>query len=126
MQIIQKKGSMKTYFVINIRERLNLYIYITFNICIFASASENGALILFQKNDFENFKKTGKHFNIFVFLIKTSCQSKESPLQSNYSFLENIFHPQPQFQITGTQSLCRILKYVFSTIPNCYRGIKTH
>ena len=55
MQIIQKKGSMKTYFVINIRERLNLYIYITFNICIFASASENGALILFQKNDFENF-----------------------------------------------------------------------
>ena len=48
--------------------------------------------------------------NMFVFSIKNSCQSKESPLskQSPISptptFLEKIFHPYPYCHIRGSQS----------------------
>ena len=50
------------------------------NICVFAATNENEALTSYlKKNDFENLQ-TGEHVNIFVFLIKTSCQSKESSL----------------------------------------------
>ena len=67
---------------------------------VFASTSENGVLIFISKNDFENFKKLQGLANILVFLIKISCQSKESALSkwSAFSltppFLEKkIFHP---------------------------------
>ena len=57
-------------------------------------------------------EKIGEHFNIFVFYIKISCQSKESllskrsHLQSNLSLSrKNIFPPHPFCQIRGTQSI---------------------
>ena len=84
----------------------------------FASCSEDGALILYlKKNNFENFRKLQGIVNIFVFFIKISCQSKESPFLNNPPlvqplpflkkyfiptlFLEKIFHPR---QIRGSQS----------------------
>ena len=78
MQIIQKKEMWKNivcneYFL----EASPIWIL---NICVFASASENGELILyFKKNNFENWKKLQSTANIFVFFIKISCQSKECP-----------------------------------------------
>ena len=77
------------------------------NMCIFVSTSENEALILCSKKK----KKLQIIVNIFVFFIKISCQSKESPLskQSPFSptppFLEKIFHPHPYCQIRGSQYL---------------------
>ena len=71
------------------------------NICVFASTSEKGALILsLKKNSFENLKKFQSFVNIFVFFIKVSCQSKEPPLSKQSfpfgarpPFLEKIFIP---------------------------------
>ena len=53
------------------------------NICTFASASEIGALILYStKLILKIQKKPESIVNHFVFFIKISCQSKESPLLS--------------------------------------------
>ena len=67
-----------------------------------------GTNFMFQKNP----KKPLQIIvNIFVFFIKISYQSKESPLskQSPFSptppFLEKIFHPHPYCQIRGSQYL---------------------
>ena len=91
----------------NIFEKLNLCV----NTRVFSSISENGALILyFKQNHFENLKKLQSIVNIFVFFVKISCQSKESPLskQSPFSpipsFLEKIFHPHPYCKIRESQS----------------------
>ena len=41
------------------------------NICVFASTSENGALILYVKKIyFENFKNLQSIVNIFIFFIR--------------------------------------------------------
>ena len=57
------------------------------NICLFASASEIGALILyFTKLILGIKKKLESIVNIFVFFIKISCQSKETPLSKQSSF----------------------------------------
>ena len=75
------------------------------NICVFASASETEALILFHKTNFGNSRKLESIVNIFVLFIKISCQSKESPpFGPTPPFLEKIFHPHPYCQIRGTQS----------------------
>ena len=58
------------------------------NICVFASTSENEALVLYL---LWKLKKNGKHFNIFVFFIKLLCQSKESPLSKNSLLYSNPF-----------------------------------
>ena len=65
---------------------------------------------MFQKNDFWKFKKIGKHFNIFVYLIKIPCQSKEFPLSKQFPsfsptppFLEKIFYLHRYSQIWRTQ-----------------------
>ena len=51
------------------------------NICVFAAANENEPMISYLKKKwFWKFIQTGEHVNIFVFFIKTSCQSKESSL----------------------------------------------
>ena len=49
------------------------------NICVFASASETEALILFHKTNFGNSKKLESIVNIFLFFIKISFQSKGFP-----------------------------------------------
>ena len=55
------------------------------DICIFASASEIRALILYSTKLILGIKKKLESIlNIFVFFIKISCQSKEFP-----SFLNN-------------------------------------
>ena len=57
------------------------------NICLFASASEIGTLILyFTKLILGIKKKLESIVNIFVFFIKISCQSKETPLSKQSSF----------------------------------------
>ena len=71
------------------------------NICVFASTSENGALILyFRKYNFESFKKLQSIVNIFVFFIEIRYQSKESNLHFSPTppFPEKIF-PRPYCQI---------------------------
>ena len=88
-------------FVINIYEKLNLCGYL--NICVFASASEIGALILYFTKLIQK-KALKSILNVFVFFIKTSCQGKESPLYPTPPFLEKIFHRHPYCQIGGTQS----------------------
>ena len=50
------------------------------NICIFASASENGALIfIFHKTNFENSKKLEGIVNIFVFFYKNFGSKQRIP-----------------------------------------------
>ena len=81
MQIIQKKEIWK-YIICNeyFSEAYPMWIL---NICVFASTSENEALILyFKKNNFEHLKKLQSIVNIFVFFIKIACWSKESPLSN--------------------------------------------
>ena len=60
---------------------------------------------------FANSKKLESIVDSFVFCIKISCQSKESPLSKespSFSptppFLEKIFHLHPYCQTTGSQS----------------------
>ena len=82
------------------------------NICVFASTSENEALIFYFKKIILKIKKNCLALSIFLsFFIKILCQSKEFPLstqstlKSNPSLLEKIFHPHPHCQIRGSQSL---------------------
>ena len=56
------------------------------NISVFASASENGALILNFTKLILRIKKKAKSI---VFFTKTLCQSKESP---SPPFPENVFY----------------------------------
>ena len=80
------------------------------NMCIFASLSENGALI-FKKSNFENLKKLQSTVNIFVFPYKNVMLKQRIPLFLNNPhfsltppFLKKIFHPYPYYQIRGSQS----------------------
>ena len=81
MQIIQKKGNTKNYFVISICEKRNIWIS--------------------RKNAYENLKKLE---SILIFL------SKDLPVLSNLPFsptpfsLEKIFDPHPYCQIKVAQS----------------------
>ena len=55
------------------------------NKCVFATTSENGALVLYfyiSKNNSENIKK----LQSIVVFIKISCQSKEAHLVLNNPF----------------------------------------
>ena len=64
------------------------------NICIFASTSENGALILYLKKKIRKFPRHWKYFCLLAIL----------PFNPMPSFLEKIFHQHPYCQIGGSQS----------------------
>ena len=78
------------------------------NICIFASASEIGVLVLYFRKlilRIQKKKKTVKHYKYFCLHYKSFMSSKESlPFLTIAPFLEKIFHPHPYCQIRGTQS----------------------
>ena len=61
MQIIQKKGNMNNYFIIYMRNLTYLNIK-----CILASATENGAPILYFKKTTLKIKKKMKSVLIFL------------------------------------------------------------
>ena len=70
-----EKRKYENFSVINIYEKLNVDIkYMRF--CI--SKRNWDTDFNYSQNDFGNSKKLGSVVNVFVFLIKTSCQSKES------------------------------------------------
>ena len=68
----------------SIFEKLNPWEYEIQNIYVSATNHENGARILyFKENNFENLVKLQSIVNNLVFFIKNSCQSKESPLSKH-------------------------------------------
>ena len=79
----------------NIFEKINLCDYMRF--CIYHW--KWGTNFIFQENNSKNLQNLQNIVNIFVFFMKISCQSKESPLSKQYPFsptlpfLEKISHP---------------------------------
>ena len=88
------------------------------NICVFATASEIGALILyFTKLIFRiEKKKTGNHCKFFCLLYKNFMSKQRispfldnPPFSPTPPFLEKIFHPHPNCQIRGIRfPLCKV------------------
>ena len=88
------------------------------NICVFASTSENEALVLYL---LWKLKKNGKHFNIFVFFIKLLCQSKESPLSKNSLLYSNPFLSRKKYFNPMLHKVTTSQPYTKS-VPPLYRG----
>ena len=77
---------MKKFFAKNIYEKRNLLE------ALLPLPMKMGHWFYVSKNDFENLSKLENHFNIFVFFIKISCQSKEFlPFLNNPSLLVQSF-----------------------------------
>ena len=76
------------------------------NICVFTSASEIGALILyFKKLILRIKKKTGKQQKFHVKAKNPSHPFLDNTLFSSTApFLQKIFQPHPYCQLRGTKS----------------------